>query len=96
MNYQFYLYLSCVFGLILTAINIAYYSKNKKVSDELAMLSHYENHLAEKVHKKNALLGTRGYQIKKRDEKIEKLEKEIKGLKEELFAFHQITKKKAK
>jgi hypothetical protein len=121
MNYQFYFYLSCAFGLILTAINIYSYFKKKKIADELNMLKWYNEDLVGKINSKNALLGTRGYQIKKRDEKIALLQEEVKHykgkmfyrddiidnerakhkvevdkLKEELFAFHQVTKKKVK
>ena len=96
MNYQIYFYISCVLGLVLAAI-LTYQSitlfvlRYKKVLQDEALSDSLKQ-----IAKQSQLLGTRGYQIVRRDEKIGKLEKQVAQLKEELFAFHEVTKKKTK
>ena len=58
-------------------------SSDKKNSISEKWWCNYTDELMVVISKKNQLLGTRGYQIKKRDEKIAKLEAEIKSIKAE-------------
>jgi hypothetical protein len=80
MNYQLYFFATAILGLILSAINIALYYQQKRISDELSMIKEHQKSLLQKSVKQKQLLGTRASQIKRRDDKIAKLKAEIKEI----------------
>jgi hypothetical protein len=89
IDYQLSSFFLCILSIALVIWLISLYrlvwgveNKVKEFFGEVNAAYGFEIDTLKRINaKQNQLLGTRGYQIKKRDEKIAKLEVEIKSIK---------------